>query len=625
MYEIFNPQDFSEQTEQSDASVNNNNDTDARQPSEGEMHDKVTAEIEATALPVDAVLSDAPDDKSVELASQTTTFDEAEEATLPVADASGGGSDTPPRLPYETGGNGDNDGDGSEGNDEEPVERVPGREATARLEVHETISPTDITKGVIDTTALNEILIEHLGPQLTEEAVVVGSAAAKAALGDGFRDPHDLDVAVSEDGLRELHRRGWEVATTASGKLLARKEGLDVGVGWEGSPREELEARTWQTGDGVRIANLADVTDYKDARGTNKDKADLAAIRERLLDPERAPLSAAVAAHEAEVVRSCLPEHLRDDPALQTGVELAASGLLIARTVYGDPETGGVQQIVGSLEQPEHGTRAFYHNAGGLPDDMKHLVTHFDTVNAADAAAGRPRTFSDQDYVTGVSAEAYADAVYGHGREKDNLHDPQQADEHRSARLYAAHAVALGRAPEDAAAGKAMIDGTAFEEGTGKQAGKSSSDPRVQALSGVDLQSLSERSAAQDALALSLEDNMSTRWSPQRVLGRAVAAEGVTLRSAEEGFDFVQENQAFRPTDIPNAPRLGDVVLNRLDGNISFMRDGYQYPQSWTQENSQQRQDGADLLAGIVEDVDSGAITWRQGYERAKRYAEGEA
>jgi hypothetical protein len=468
---------------------------------------------------------------------------------------------------------------------------VSDREARPAMDVS---SPDEITARV-----------KQLGEAVAAESVVVGSSAAYMALSGDIRSPRDIDLAVSPEAYAYLREQeGWQ---ERQGQIT--NGAYDVGTNWGDQSYEGVKQRSWQTEDGVRVASLSDITDWKNwHRGEAKDLADVQNIRDRLLDPTKPPLSNEVIADEIAIARSCLPEHLRHDPNAQVAVELTANGLATVRALYGDDRIGRPQPIIGDLEQREYGVAATYHNGFDLPEDMQLLQRHMGRIGA-----------SDDQRLEAMVADAYSDSVYGNGRRSDN---PEGYDELRSANLLGAHAAAKGYDPAKVERHRQSVLGTGFDERTGQQAGRHHPDPVVRAVAGVDLQVLSEPESASCSVDLAIEDGISARFSPARTIGQAAMEQGVRISSTADGLRFVDEYPDLKPAGAPDGPTLREAFGQRLAGNAGFAdpETGYTYPDGWTLENRGNRAATARVLREMSSRVLSGDMTAGQAYQRAEEH-----
>jgi hypothetical protein len=342
-------------------------------------------------------------------------------------------------------------------------------------------------------------------------------------------------------------------------------------------------------------------------RGSAQDLLDAAAIRGRLLDPTLPPLPAHVLVREMEALRSILPQEALDSPDADIVLRLGASGMFISATLYGDPAVGRVNQIIGDLERPEYRVPATYHNSFGLLSDGRLLQQHLGNIGA------RPH-----ERIDAAAADTYSDAVYGNGRRSDN---PDGYDELRSAVLARAHALALGLDPVRADRIHEMISGTAFDQATKAQAGKNHPDPLVQAIAGVDLQTLAQPAGLEDAMDLIAEDLTSARFSPARVLGRVLIEYGLRIRTVEEGLRIIDEFADYRPLiDGRREVSVREAVATRITGNAGFTR-GHQYPPTWTLDNPGLRATAAAKSLELAQKIADRQLTAIRAYEEARRHA----
>ncbi|MFR9774073.1 sigma factor [Nocardia sp. SC052] len=379
-------------------------------------------------------------------------------------------------------------------------------------------------------------------------------------------------------------------------------------------------------------------------RGSSDELAESDRLRELLLDPRQAPLREHMLTREIELLRAGLPERLLETATraeretIHRALRLAAMGLHAAYTLYGgDPDMAqdgepAVNRIVGDLEKPEHGTLAAYHNGDGILRSLARLRQHLDNL----VVAGVPINL--QDRLDAMVGEVYSDIVYGNGRKSDNA---SGYDELRSAELVKAHARHLGYQPQQIERLGRIVLGTTFDERTGRQVGRLDPDPVVQAVAGIDLDTLSEYDALTDSSRLSCEDNMSARYPKGLTLSRAINAEIEHInsfiadpgeRSRAEVLQLIRgglgpsvaarldQNPDWQPTR-PDTNRLrpqstieilefidaGPAVAkrayaDRLLANVKFLdpESGYHYPPTWTLENTALRAEHRDFLRNMA-------------------------
>jgi len=450
------------------------------------------------------------------------------------------------------------------------------------------------------------ILNERIG------GIVVGSAVPYLAFGK-THEPHDVDIAVSEEALSALENQpDWELTTVEGSNRprLVHKDGLDVAVGWGDISYETLHERSWQMG-GVMLAHPADVYAWKQRRNDpEKDQPDLETMRELINGIGSSPLPSKLTVHEQKFIANILPDEVQNSPELQTAIELAASGLCGVRIVYGDMTRDQVNHIIGEKEKPEYGTLAAYHEGGiHTPNGMRWLMRHMSNVNAADRKAGRTVTFTAADFLDGLIAYAYHDARFGNGRE---------VDEAQSARLAQAHALAAGYIQGNALANiSAGIEGTSYNDITGKQSGINDTNPLVLGMCGADLQGMSEASEVRRAYDIVVENSMAGQREPVtgRVIGKAVLAHGLRIFSPRELYEF-----------IDNHPELKRSALRELGRDLTFISPGehtsHRYHPSWTGQSDEIRLAHADELWRHMCAIANGSMTFVEGYDEAARHTE---
>lgn len=460
-----------------------------------------------------------------------------------------------------------------------------------------------------DAQQLHDAL-QQLGPAVVENSVVIGSSALNAALPELGRHPQDIDLTVTVDVYRHLREQpGWQEAQ-GSDRPRILKDQFDVGIDWGDSTTEDLKQRGWQMPDGTHVASLADVYSWKQLRGMDKDERDTEAVRERLQDPKQGLLPSHLIEHEYEAVREALPERLRDNPDAQQMIELAANGLAITSILYGDQRIGKVNQIIGEVEKPDYNVAATYHNGFGTAEDAARLQEHLENIGA-----------TDEEHLLATAAETYSDAAYGNGRQKNN---PRGYDELRAANLAAAHAEAQGLPPEKVKRLRSIILGTTFTEGSGTQQGSEHPDPLVRSVAGIDLQILSEPESVTLGHDIALEDNLSARYSPDRVVGKVLAEHGIRISTTEEGLAFIDAHPDARPADAPDGPTVLQAFANRILGNAVFHdpETGYKPPVGWTLERPEIRRENANKLRELGLKLLAGEISAQESYALAKQHAE---
>jgi hypothetical protein len=443
--------------------------------------------------------------------------------------------------------------------------------------------------------------VYDLGRGMEAEAVVVGSSAIRLAMPD-FRDPHDVDVAVSPDAFAYLQQHPeWK---QKADDVLTR-DGVDVGTGWGGTMDfAALRDRSWQTDSGLRVAGLPDVYAYKQQRSSALDVRDMSYVRTYLQDGSRPPLTAQFIPYEVAAITQCLPEELRDDPEAEAAILLAANGLHTVYTLYGHPQIGQANQIMGQLERPEFQVPAMYHNGFELLRDAKSLQQHLANIGA-----------TTHDHLLALAIDPFTDAVYGNGRFSNN---PEGYDELRSADLLRARALQVGFDKADADRMHAATLETAFDETTKSQRGKHAPDPLVRGVVGVDLQVLSDENSLERSVALAVEDGFSARYSQARTLGRVLIEHGARVLYVPQALELVDRYADVKPADAPDGPTVMQAFATRLLGNAPFLRT-HGYPDGWTLNNPGLRETHAQAVETLGAQLLNGEIT---AVELGRRAAE---
>ncbi|MGX1779274.1 hypothetical protein ACWIGW_44705 [Nocardia brasiliensis] len=338
---------------------------------------------------------------------------------------------------------------------------------------------------------------------------------------------------------------------------------------------------------------------------TARSRFEAAVIRELLQDPATPPLPSTVLGHEIAALRAVLPADVLGHHHADAAVTLAACGAHITATLYGGKATGRVHRIIGDLEREEFGVLAAYHHGFGLAESVAQLYTH--TVRL-----GMPT----EEFLDAMVAETYSDAVYGNGRRRDN---PDGFDELRSADLVYAHALASGYSCDRAERIRNAVLGTGFDETTKAQAGSADPDPVVQAVAGVDLATLAAPDGVRAAMDLAVEDGMSARYNPDRILGRALAEHGVRVSTVAEALAFIDAHPDHRPRlddGTPAAQTVREFFAHRLIGNGRFTL-AHRYPPTWTGDNPRQRAANAQDSVRLGEAIAAGEVTVTAAYASA--------
>ncbi|WP_280428658.1 hypothetical protein [Nocardia brasiliensis] len=338
---------------------------------------------------------------------------------------------------------------------------------------------------------------------------------------------------------------------------------------------------------------------------TPRSRHEAAVIRELLQDPATPPLPKALLGREITALRAVLPADVLDHRDAEAAVTLAACGAYITAALYGGAATGRVHRIIGDLEREEYGVLAAYHHGFGLAESVAQLYVHA-------VRLGMPA----EEFLDAMVAETYSDAVYGNGRRRDN---PDGFDELRSADLVYAHALASGYDYDRAERIRFAVLGTGFDEATKAQAGSADPDPVVQAVAGVDLATLAAPDGVRAAMDLAVEDGMSARYNPDRVLGRALAEHGMRVATVADALAFIDAHPDHRPSRDDGSPTpqtVREFFARRLIGNGGFAL-AHRYPPTWTGDDPRQREANARDSVALGEAIESGEMTVVAAYAAA--------
>ncbi|WP_433574773.1 hypothetical protein [Nocardia brasiliensis] len=502
------------------------------------------------------------------------------------------------------------------------LRQLSGRIRTAAEEAHQTDMALrhkigDPFSGVDPARALRvtegiDGSVGRLGGRIAKDSIVLDRGAMAAAFGLGLSPGTSrLVLSVPEGAYRFLRGQpGWSEHQSADGGPRLANGDYIVGMGWTRGPSHtDLLGRAWRTPAGTRVAGLPDVYAMMQERGAVQDLRDTALIRAWLGDPRRPPLPEHVIARQIAAVRSAMPDGLLRHADAPVATRLAANGMHTVCTLYGDPGVGRANQIIGDLELAEYRVMATYHNGFGMVEDLRDLQQHMRNVGAGPGVT-----------LDAVAADAYSDAVYGHGRRRDN---PTGYDELRSADLLREHALTLGYDPARAQRLHQAVLGTGFDEATKAQAGKHHPDILVQAVAGVDLHTLARPDNLLGAFDIALEDGISARHSPDRLLGRTFIENGIHIRTTRQGVAAVDEYADWR-SNISSADRTAmDWLARRISGNGSFSDPvtGHQYPETWTLDNPALRAEHAAKSRELGGQLLDRNMTGLEAYEEAGRHA----
>lgn len=432
-----------------------------------------------------------------------------------------------------------------------------------------------------------------LPERVVAQAVVLSSTAGRLAAEEVFgqrppsklgpRDPHDLDIAVPEDafvwlcGLRE-----WRGAVVPGQAHLLRKDGIDIGPGWKGmADHAALLARSWlvqpssDRAQPIAAASLPDIYTYKHARDAKDhlDAQDTDYIRQQLQDPRGEPLPEHMLGPELDAVEALfetLPQTAREHPYAQAAVHLIANAVYTAYTLYGHPDIGKVNRIIGGREHVDYRVPALYHNGFDLLGSLQLLVDQLSNTPGAQT----------EDFIVALIADSYSDLVYGFGRFATN---PKDHDELRSANLACAHAEKLGLPQHIIDRIREAILGTTFDEQTRKQRGKDHPDLAVRAVCAVDLAVLYDYSALSTP-AIVIENGYSKRAAKPRtqgrIIGRVLNEAGVLVLSLRDALAGLEAYGHLRPGGAKTGVTAKQAFANGLISNADFQAD-FKFPRGW--------------------------------------------
>jgi len=477
---------------------------------------------------------------------------------------------------------------------------------------------SELSKQRLSSAEAIDNSVLGLGEHIAKKAVLVGSAAIYATIAGAARVPNDTDLSVEPEAYHYLRAQdGWKPKhEPGATEGLITNGFYDVAVGWGDQSHDDLAGRSWQSPGGVRIAGLSDVLAWKQNRDREKDQSDVTRVRRRLQNPSQPPLPLHTMPFERAIVQNILTERLHEHPGAETALWVAANGMMSVFALYGHPQIRRANQIVGTLELPEYGVPATYHNGFELADDMQTLSQHLEAVRA-----------SDTDHLLALMAEPYTDLVYGNGR---LAHHPEgeNYDEWLSGRLLKAHALMVGYEEPEADRLKQAVLATIFNESTRQQEGLDSLDVIARALVGVDLHTLSRSTSLVSSCDLAVEDGMSARYSRERILGKVLAEAEVRVSSTEQVLAFIDEH----PDAYPKNKSPEHNVLSAYAGWLArsaMMHDPatgiYKHPHDWRFDRPDIRHQHARKLEELAERLltaDShNRITPIQSYEIAHDHA----
>ncbi|WP_280271643.1 GNAT family N-acetyltransferase [Nocardia wallacei] len=512
----------------------------------------------------------------------------------------------------------------------------------------------------------------ELGKAVREHGVVVGRAAAAAALGGRstvvewsvpewlYRRIAGLPAWTVRSSDHDEGQRSvggfpadrWPRRSAASPVLECGH--LRVSVGWPGLvpvpdrrsaepggemrelvSHDALRERAWRTERGIRVAGLPDVMAWTQERDLPADIDTARWMKDALLNPARPRLPEQVLAREAEEVidilhstyaaeGNSLPDLAAADT--QRAIRLIAEGLYVARTLYGDPRIGRSNHLHGSVELREFQVAAFYHD-GDIAAGLRSIVEN-----------GLRQNGRLGDILLAMAAAAWSDSVYGEGRKRDN---PDGHDEKRSGELVRHLTMAHGLDVYEARMVEDAVLATTFVEGVGTQAVAFNDNVQQQRrlidqgarrgigqwVAGEDLHSLSTPEAVIDCVRLAAEDLLSSRFDKARTFGRVLAKLGTRANYLAEALRLIHVYRDMRVEGPGSAGMtLGEAFAARLRGNAEFIdpdsSKGYRYPDGWVLGNRDMRRDHAVLLRQIAHKLETdGEYTPQDALREAEDHA----
>lgn len=128
---------------------------------------------------------------------------------------------------------------------------------------------------------MQEIVARVRNENFPEHAYIVFGSGPMAAA--GLRKVHDIDLLVSRDLYADLKQRGWREGVGSNGGRLLSHEAFEASDDWQfGDYRPHLDQLLARADmiEGIAIASLKDVREWKRALHRDKDIADIVLIDE---------------------------------------------------------------------------------------------------------------------------------------------------------------------------------------------------------------------------------------------------------------------------------------------------------------------------------------------------------
>ncbi len=385
-------------------------------------------------------------------------------------------------------------------------------------------------------------------------------------------------IVVGAEALRATRKsHGWNDVTTPTGERQITKDGLTLATKWNGYDAATLQERG-ATVDDVKYAGLPDVYEWAQANSPETASAIQARVYDHLLPYE-------LLAGELTFLESVLGPEISNNAA----VRLAANGLHIVRTLFGDPRDtdGRVRSYQGTVQTGP--VLAAYHHLLHTTDGIERLPRHFAKVNEQRRQLGKA-ALGIEDLYAMVAAFAYHDSIMGDGRKADNEY---HYDELQAAELAAKHALAIGGYDGDLDKKVyAGIMASAFNEKTKGQSINSElgfMDIQI-GVAGTDLGQFTERRGVLNAFQITVENMFKTTMERK-------------IDEVENAASIHSIGEALRA--IEQSPSLKENLASGIEGSASFCRK-HAYPEGWTLDNATDRDATADAMVKTAQRIRSG-------------------
>lgn len=116
-----------------------------------------------------------------------------------------------------------------------------------------------------------------------DKYVVIGGSALE---GCGIRKSSDIDICVTEDIYEKLKaKKDWQEVTKSDGLKVLQKDNFEIGTKW-GYGKYNINVKalidTSVVVNGIRLASLDEILNYKKVINRDKDKKDIKLIKQYL-------------------------------------------------------------------------------------------------------------------------------------------------------------------------------------------------------------------------------------------------------------------------------------------------------------------------------------------------------